>query len=73
MRRLRAVLAQAALVALVLGPPAALVRFVGWPLPRSLPDLDALGEALRSGIDDRVVVNVLACLAWVLWAQLALA
>lgn len=66
-------LAQAALVALVVGPPAALVRFVGWPLPRALPDLDALGEALRSGIDDRVVVNVLACLAWVLWAQLALA
>jgi nucleoid-associated protein YgaU/DNA-binding SARP family transcriptional activator len=72
-RRLRGVLAQAALVALVVVPPAALVRFVGWPLPRALPDLDALGEALRSGIDDRVVVNVLACLAWVLWAQLALA
>ncbi len=69
----RGVAAMAGLLCLVAAPPAVLVRFVGWPLPRSIPDLEAISTATRSGIDDMVVVKVLAVLAWALWAQIAAA
>ena len=61
------------LVLLLVAPPAALVQFVGWPLPTSIPDLDAVSAATRSGVDDMVVVKVLAVLAWLLWIQIAAA
>ncbi len=63
----------AALGVLVL-PPAALVRFVGNPLPTRLPDwaevMDSLG---RTGVADSTVTKALALLAWLIWMQLALA
>lgn len=71
--RLRGVAALAVLAAVLAGPPAALVRFVGWPLPTSLPGFEALAASGRGGIDDAVVVNTLAVLAWLVWAQIALA
>jgi nucleoid-associated protein YgaU/DNA-binding SARP family transcriptional activator len=58
---------------LLVGPPLALVGFVGWPLPTSVPDLGALDRAARTGISDEVVVNVLAVVAWLAWAQVAVA
>lgn len=69
----RGVTALVALLILLVGPPAALVHFVGWPLPTSVPDLEAVSAATRTGVDDMVVVKVLAVLAWLLWAQIALA
>jgi DNA-binding SARP family transcriptional activator/nucleoid-associated protein YgaU len=62
----------AAAVLLVVGVPVALAVFVGWPLPTSLPDGDALSRALRTGISDEVVVNTLAVIAWLAWSQLVL-
>ena len=62
-----------ATLALFVGVPLLLVVSVGWPLPTSLPSVEALEGAARSGISDRVVVSTLALIAWVAWAQLALA
>ena len=61
------------LLVLVLGPPAGLAAFVGWPLPESIPTLDAITEGARSGVPDEVIINTLAILGWLAWAQLALA
>ncbi len=62
------------IVGAVAGPPAALVRFVGNPFPRSVPPAGELVEALtRRGVSDEVVVNVLAILAWLIWTQVVLA
>jgi nucleoid-associated protein YgaU/DNA-binding SARP family transcriptional activator len=63
----------AVLAGLVLGPPFALAMVVGWPFPTSVPNLDALERAARTGISDEVVVNVLAVIAWLAWAQITLA
>jgi DNA-binding SARP family transcriptional activator/nucleoid-associated protein YgaU len=60
------------LVLLLIGPPAALVTFVGWPLPATVPTFADIEQAVRVGIDDTVVVKALAILAWVLWLQVAL-
>lgn len=65
--------ALAGLLLLLVGPPLALAHFVGWPLPTTVPGLDQVISAARSGIDDMVVVKVLAVLAWLCWAQIALA
>lgn len=63
-----------ALLGLLVGPPLALIRFVGNPLPRSIPALDQVTEALtRQGISDEAVIDVLAILAWLVWTQVALA
>lgn len=61
------------LLATMAGPPLALIRFVGWPLPRSIPTLDGLDHAARTGISDQLVINTLAVIAWIAWAQIAIA
>jgi hypothetical protein len=71
--RVRGLAGLLVLVALVAGPPVALSMLVGWPLPRSIPSLDEIDTALRTGVDDVVVVKVLAVLAWLVWAQIAVA
>jgi DNA-binding SARP family transcriptional activator len=55
------------------GIPVLLWRAAGWPLPRRLPAVSAIGDALTGGWrpDDRVVISVLALVGWVLWAQIA--
>jgi len=55
------------LLALVVGVPAALVALIGWPLPRRLPSLGL--ETLRAPVDTSTLVNVLALVVWVAWAQ----
>ncbi|MCZ7537876.1 MAG: LysM peptidoglycan-binding domain-containing protein [Acidimicrobiia bacterium] len=72
-RMLRGVVSLLATLALLLGVPLLLTTWVGWPLPTSMPSLDALEQAARSGISDEVVVKTLAVIAWIAWAQLALA
>ena len=56
-----------------IGIPALLCRAAGWPLPRRLPSLSPIGDALNGGWrpDDHFVVSVLAVVAWVVWAQIA--
>jgi DNA-binding SARP family transcriptional activator len=65
--------AVSALVALLVGPPLLFASLVGWPLPTSIPDTEAIGVALRSGVSDDVIVRALAVLGWVAWLQVAVA
>lgn len=62
-----------AFLAILIVPPIGLAMAVGWPLPDSLPNPDAIDRALRFGISDEAIVNTLAVIAWLAWAQLALA
>jgi LysM repeat protein len=55
------------------GVPLLLASWVGWPLPSSLPSLDTLEQAAQSGVRDEVLVNTLAVIAWLAWAQIVLA
>ena len=72
-RLLRGITSLAAILFLLVGVPVLLATLVGWPLPASLPSVDSLESAARTGVSDQVVVNTLAVIAWLAWAQLALA
>lgn len=63
----KAVLAFLALAALLVGVPAALAFFVGWPLPHGMPSLDSLQDEISVGL----FVKVLTVVVWVAWAQFA--
>lgn len=69
---LRGLTSLLATLALFVGVPLLLVVSVGWPLPTALPSTDALEAAARSGVDDQVIIKILAIIAWIAWAQLAL-
>jgi DNA-binding SARP family transcriptional activator len=69
----RSLAALAVVLVTMTGPPLALVSYIGWPLPRSIPTLDGLDHAARTGISDHLIINTLAVLAWIAWAQIALA
>lgn len=72
MRRVaRAAASLVVLVVLVAGVPAALASLVGWPLPAGIPDMERIGQGLRSGVSDAFVVKFLAVVGWVAWAQVA--
>ena len=60
------------LLALVIGVPFLLVTAIGWPLWESVPDLSRAGDLLDRGLPDRAFLNVVACLAWFVWAQFTL-
>jgi DNA-binding SARP family transcriptional activator/nucleoid-associated protein YgaU len=66
-------MSMAAAAGLLVGPPVALATFVGWPLPRRLPSRSGAEQAIRIGIPDEVLVNGLAVVIWLVWAQLAVA
>ena len=55
------------------GVPTGLVAYVRWPLPTSLPTVDQIQLAIRSGIDPLLLINALAVVVWVVWAQLVVA
>lgn len=69
----RGILALLALIAVVAGPPAALVTAVGWPLPTTIPALAALEDAVRSGVSDQFIIKSLATIAWIAWLQVGAA
>jgi hypothetical protein len=55
---------------IVVGLPPFLWMTVGWPLPHSTPTAAALRDALLHGsISDQVILNGLALLTWLAWAQ----
>jgi LysM repeat protein len=59
-----------ALAALVVGVPMGLVLVVGWPLPHHLLSASAVHTALTTrGLSDRVLLDLLACVAWLAWAS----
>lgn len=50
---------------LVIGIPVALALFVGYPLPRSAPSQEWLTQTVTSTL----IIKILACVVWVLWAH----
>ena len=44
----------------MVGVPVGLITYVGWPLPTTLPTLDEIQLALRSGIDPQLLINTMA-------------
>lgn len=69
----RGLISLIATAALLVGVPIGLAVLVGWPLPTSVPDGETLSRAMNTGITDAFIVNALAVIAWLAWAQLALA
>ncbi|MFE4858980.1 BTAD domain-containing putative transcriptional regulator [Streptomyces sp. NPDC056670] len=61
----KAFLAFVALLGLVVGVPAALASFAGWPLPHRMPSLDMV----RQQISVNVFVKILTLVVWLAWAQ----
>jgi hypothetical protein len=56
-----------ALAALLGGVPYALATFIGWPLPRQMPSVSV--QTLRAPVDANTLVNLLALVVWLAWAQ----
>lgn len=65
----RAVLAVAALLALIVGIPYGLVRYIGWPLPDHVPTWDEVQAVLLAPMTPNFLLGVLACVLWPLWAR----
>jgi len=55
------------------GPPYALIRLTGWPLPRHVPTWPQLQAFLASPLSDDAIIRGLACAVWLLWAMAAVA
>lgn len=70
-RTTRGLLASATLVVLLVGLPWGLVVYVGWPLPRHLPGLDALRALVLNPLSAHLLLDLLACLLWPAWACFA--
>ena len=63
-----------AAAALLVAVPLALAVLAGWPLPRGVPSPGDVLDALGNGdLPDGVLVKALACVLWLVWAQLAVA
>lgn len=60
-------------IAMVVIVPAGLVVYVGWPLPTRLPSLEQVGLSFRSGLDPQLLINTLAVVVWLTWAQIVAA
>lgn len=62
-------------VALVIGVPLALIAMAGNPLPSSIPSFDEINILLTQNGDGfaEFVINGLAVLLWIVWAQLFIA
>ena len=63
MRLIKALLAGIVLAAIVVGPPWALLRYIGNPWP-------AEGVSMSAPLTDGAIIGLLAVIVWVLWAQL---
>jgi DNA-binding SARP family transcriptional activator len=59
--------------AVLAGPPYALVRLTGWPVPRHLPSWAQVQAFLTSPLSDGAIISGLAFAVWVLWALAAVA
>jgi hypothetical protein len=67
----RGLLALAGVVVLVVGVPAALLAWVGSPLPAAMPQLSEITAALRDTyIPDEFLLKLLAFVCWLAWIEL---
>ncbi|CUU61171.1 LysM domain-containing protein [Parafrankia irregularis] len=71
-RLVRAAVALAALIALIVGLPWGLAHFIGWPLPHHVPSWDEIEARLTGPMDDTLLLDILAVLLWPLWAAFTL-
>ncbi|MFD9125420.1 hypothetical protein [Kitasatospora sp. NPDC059571] len=62
---LGALVAGVLLAVILAGIPFGLVRYIGWPLPHTVPTLDDLQQSVGTG----TLIDVLAVVVWLLWAQ----
>jgi hypothetical protein len=69
----KSLMALANSLAVLLAVPAVLATQVGWPLPTAWPDLESVTRFGQTGLSDTFVINTLAVIVWLAWAQLALA
>jgi DNA-binding SARP family transcriptional activator len=73
-RLARGLVGLTALVTLLAGIPWGLWHWVGWPLPHTIPTWADVSAALtRNGVPDELVINALAIVVWIAWADLCLA
>ncbi|MCO1575887.1 hypothetical protein M8C13_08965 [Crossiella sp. SN42] len=55
------------MLALIVGLPWALVRYVGWPLPDQLPTRVELIMLINNPLTASRILDVLACATWLAW------
>lgn len=61
-------LAAGLLAALVAGVPYGLSHWIGWPLPHRVPTWQQTHDTLTGPFTDRILLDTLAGLCWILWA-----
>ena len=69
---LRALVASAVLLAVLVGLPLGLRHYVGWPLPDEVPSWALLSSVLTQPMSPSFLIDGLACLCWLLWAAFVL-
>ena len=69
----RGIAALAGLSGLAAGVPAALIHYIGWPLPQHVPPPRELYAFLTSPLSDDAIISALACVVWAAWACLIVA
>ena len=67
-RTARGLAAAAALAGLLAGLPWAAWHWVGWPLPHRIPDWQQTQAVLSQPTSTALIVDVLTCVGWMLWA-----
>jgi DNA-binding SARP family transcriptional activator len=70
-RALMGLAAAVLLLALLVGVPYGLARWVGWPLPHHWPTWTQTKSTLTGPFTDRILLDSLACLCWLIWAVFA--
>jgi len=71
-RLLTGLIALAGIVVLTVGAPLILAKVGGDPLPRHLPSLGEIGDALASPDDGTLFIRLLTVLGWLAWATFTL-
>ncbi|NKQ59015.1 transcriptional regulator [Amycolatopsis sp. K13G38] len=71
-RTLRGLIAAAVLLTLEAGLPWALCHYIGWPLPDHIPVWAEVEGVLLAPMTTTFLLDVLACLCWIVWAVFTL-
>src|SRR6266545_5519679 len=67
----RGLVALVGVLMLVVAVPAALIAWVGWPLPSKVPSVSQVTDALRDTyIPDDFLLKALAVVCWLIWVEL---
>ena len=72
-RLTRALVSLAGLMALLAGMPAALIAFVGWPLPRTWPTGEQWLAWAQQPVTVPFLIGLFTCAGWLLWAAITAA